>query len=109
MHRAHASTSAVTAELPSISGLLLEKEIDGLSKISEAPAHPFVVIIGGAKVDDKQPLIDKFGKIADKIIVGGKIAADGYTNSADNVYVAEDFVEGYEGELKSKKLDIGPT
>lgn len=109
VHRAHASTSAITAELPSIAGLLLEKEINGLSKISEAPSRPFVVVIGGAKVDDKQPLIDKFGKIADTIIVGGKIAADGYTSSAKNIYVAEDFVEGYEGELTGKKLDIGPA
>ena len=108
VHRAHASTSAITAELPSVAGLLLEKELTGLSKVAESPSHPFVVVIGGAKVDDKQPLIDKYAKIADKIVVGGKIAADGYTSPLDKVYVCEDFLEGSEGDLAGKKLDIGP-
>ena len=101
VHRAHASTSAITSELPSVAGLLLEKEVNTLEKVAQSPAHPFVVIIGGAKVEDKQPLIEKFSKIADKIIVGGKIAADGYTSPLDNVYVAEDFSD-------AKKLDLGP-
>ncbi|MBR5620946.1 phosphoglycerate kinase [Candidatus Saccharibacteria bacterium] len=100
-HRAHASTSAIVAELPSVAGLLLEKEITELSKIAENPAHPFVVVIGGAKVEDKQPLIDKFASKADQIMVGGKIAADGYTSELKNVYVAEDFSD-------DKKLDLGP-
>lgn len=100
-HRAHASTSAIVAELPSVAGLLLEKEITGLSKVTESPARPFVVIIGGAKVEDKQPLIDKFASKADQIIVGGKIAADGYTSALKNVYVAEDFSD-------DSKLDLGP-
>ncbi len=108
VHRAHASTSAITSELPSVAGLLLEKEVTTLQTILEKPAHPFIVVIGGAKVDDKQPLIDKFSKIADKIVVGGKIAADGYTSSHENVYVAEDFREATEGEDAGKKLDIGP-
>lgn len=114
-HRAHAFTSAVTAELPSVAGLLLEKEITGLSKIADSPAHPFTVIIGGAKVEDKQPLIDKFAPLADQIIVGGKIAADGYTASQKNVYVAEDFLEAKatdlppeKADLAGKKLDLGP-
>ncbi len=100
-HRAHASTSAIVAELPSVAGLLLEKEITELSKVTESPAHPFVVIIGGAKVEDKQPLIDKFASKADQIVVGGKIAADGYTSALKNVYVAEDFSD-------DSKLDLGP-
>ena len=101
VHRAHASTSAITSELPSVAGLLLEKEVTALTSVMNNPEHPFIVVIGGAKVDDKQPLIDKFAKIADKIAVGGKIAADGYTSPLDNVYVAEDFREG--------KMDIGPV
>lgn len=108
VHRAHASTDAITKELPSVAGLLLEKEVTALKAITEKPKHPFIVVIGGAKVDDKQPLIDKFAKIADKIVVGGKIAADGYTSPLDTVYVAEDFREGTEGEDAGKKLDIGP-
>ena len=101
VHRAHASTDAITKELPSVAGLLLEKEVTSLSKITDSPAHPFVVVIGGAKVDDKQPLIDKFTPIADQIIVGGKIAADGYTAPNEKIYVAEDFSD-------DTKMDLGP-
>ena len=101
VHRAHASTDAITKELPSVAGLLLEKEVTSLNKISESPAHPFIVVIGGAKVEDKQPLIDKFAPTADQIIVGGKIAADGYTTTLKNVYVVEDFTD-------TSKRDSGP-
>ena len=104
VHRAHASTSAVANHLPVYAGLLVEKEIEGLSKAIESPAHPLVVVIGGAKVDDKQPLIETFLPKADKIIVGGKIAADGYKAESDKIYVAEDFDEDTAGA----KLDIGP-
>lgn len=83
IHRAHASTAAITNELPSVAGLLLEKEITALSELTQAPKHPFTIVLGGAKVSDKQPLIDKLGAIADHIIVGGKIAAD-LVSSLDN-------------------------
>ena len=104
VHRAHASTDAITKELPSVAGLLLEKEITSLSKISESPAHPFIVIIGGAKVEDKQPLIDKFAPIADQIIVGGKIAADGYTSKFKNVYIVEDFSDETKQDCGKKSI-----
>ena len=103
VHRAHASTDAITRELPSVAGLLLEKEVDTLTKAVESPAHPLLVIIGGSKVDDKQPLIDKFMSLAENIAVGGKIAADGYASDNEKIYVAEDFVTDAEG----RKLDIG--
>ncbi len=104
IHRAHASTAAITKLLPSVAGLLLEKEVTMLRSALENPTHPLVVVIGGSKVQDKQPLIDKFLPVADRIIVGGKIAADGYTSEEPQVYVAEDFDENGAGE----KLDIGP-
>lgn len=102
VHRAHASTAAITKDLPSVAGLLLEKEVSTLTKVSENPAHPFIVVIGGAKVEDKQPLIEKFLSLADAIIVGGKIAADGYTSDNAKIYVAEDFSD-------DKKFDLGPV
>ena len=89
--------------MPVYAGLLLEKEVTNLSKVMDNPEKPVLLILGGAKVDDKKPLIDKFSGIADNIVVGGKIAADGYPAS-DKVYVAEDFDEDGEGA----KLDIGP-
>ncbi len=103
VHRAHASTSAIANHLPVYAGFLLEKEITNLSKVINKPEKPVLLIIGGSKVDDKKPLIDKFSKIADQIVVGGKIAADGYP-SGGNIYVAEDFDEDSTGA----KLDVGP-
>lgn len=91
IHRAHASTSAITKELPSVAGLLVEKEVENLTRLTKNPAHPFLVILGGAKVADKQPLIDQFEKLADEIYVGGKIAADGYVSDDPKIAVAQDF------------------
>ena len=105
IHRAHASTDAVKNFLPSYAGFLLEKEVTNLSKAIENPEHPVVLIIGGSKVEDKQPLIDKFVDIADYILVGGKIAADGYKSNNKKIIVASDFDEDAEGN----KLDIGPV
>lgn len=105
IHRAHASTSAITKDLPSVAGLLVEKEVSTLTQVSENPESPVLVIIGGAKVEDKQPLIDKFLSKAETIAVGGKIAADGYVASNPKIYVATDFAENAEGA----KLDIGPN
>ena len=105
VHRAHASTSAITELLPAFAGFLLEKEVNNLSKVLENPEHPVLLIIGGAKVEDKQPLIDKFVNIADHILVGGKIAADGYESTNEKIIVAHDFDE--DGE--KQKMDIGPV
>lgn len=105
VHRAHASTDAVKNFLPIYAGLLLEKEVTNLKKTLENPEHPVILIIGGAKVEDKQPLIDKFVDIADYILVGGKIAADGYKSDNPKIIVANDFDEDAEGN----KLDIGPV
>jgi len=73
-HRNHASVSAITKFLPSGAGLLLEKEIKILSQILENPARPLIAIIGGAKVSSKTKVINKFLKIADHLLFGGKIA-----------------------------------
>ena len=105
IHRAHASTDAIKSSLPVYAGLLLEKEVTNLQKAIENPEHPVLLIIGGAKVDDKQPLIDKFLNLADHILVGGKIAADGYKSENEKIIVAKDFDEDSEGN----KLDIGPV
>ena len=108
VHRAHASTDAVAQFLPVVAGLLLEKEIVNLRKVMDEPEKPFLIIVGGAKVEDKAPLIEKFGKVADHIVVGGKIAADGYKAEGvevSKIYVAEDFDEDGAGA----KLDVGPV
>ena len=104
VHRAHASTDAVKNHLPVYAGLLLEKEVNSLSSAIQDPESPVLVIIGGAKVEDKQPLIDKFLKSADHIFVGGKIASNGYQSTNKKITIATDFDENAKGE----KLDIGP-
>ena len=105
VHRAHASTDAIKKFLPVSAGHLLEKEVENLSKVLENPEHPVVLVIGGSKVEDKQPLIDKFNDIADYILVGGKIAADGYKSDNSKIIVATDFDE----DAEKNKLDIGPV
>jgi phosphoglycerate kinase len=70
-HRAHASTEGVAHRLPAYAGLLLEREVEELTKLVEAPRRPLVVVLGGAKVSDKVGVIDRFLELADKILIGG--------------------------------------
>ena len=73
-HRAQASTSAITQFLPSVAGLLLEKEVTSISSAMERPKRPLVAVMGGAKISDKIPLVERFVAVADKIIIGGAMA-----------------------------------
>ncbi len=73
-HRAHASTEAVAHLLPAAAGLLLEAEVTAFHRLLDAPAHPLVVVLGGAKVADKIGVIDRFTQIADSILIGGAMA-----------------------------------
>lgn len=74
VHRAHASTDAITHYLPSVAGLLLEKEYNALTSAVSNPKMPLVAVIGGAKVSDKIGIIDKFIDIADSIVIAGAMA-----------------------------------
>jgi len=74
-HRDHASIVGVTRYLPSAAGLLLEKEIETLSGITESPAHPFAALLGGAKVSDKVGMIENVMGIVDYILIGGGMSA----------------------------------
>jgi phosphoglycerate kinase len=71
-HRAHATTEGVARRLrPAVAGLLLEQEVTVLSSLLADPQHPFVVILGGAKVSDKIGVIERFLDVADTILIGG--------------------------------------
>ena len=71
-HRAHASTEGVARLLPEhAAGMLLEREVSVLSGMLENPARPLVAVLGGAKVSDKIAVIDRFGRLADTILIGG--------------------------------------
>ena len=73
-HRAHSSTAGIAAYLPAVSGLLMEKELTYLHDELENPERPFVVILGGAKVNDKIAVINRLLEKADSIIIGGGMA-----------------------------------
>ncbi|MEO6109749.1 MAG: phosphoglycerate kinase [Candidatus Saccharimonadales bacterium] len=74
VHRAHASTHAITLCIPSVSGLLLEKEYMTITKAMRSPDRPLVAVLGGAKISDKIAIIEEFVRVADKIIIGGAMA-----------------------------------
>lgn len=74
VHRAHASTSAITHYLPSVAGLLLQHEVETIATAMRTPKRPFVAVLGGAKVSDKIQVIEAFVHKADKILIGGAMA-----------------------------------
>lgn len=74
VHRAHASTDAITKHLPSVAGLLLAKEVDAISTLMANPKRPLMAIIGGAKIADKIGIIERFIEIADIVVIGGAMA-----------------------------------
>jgi phosphoglycerate kinase len=97
-HRAHASTVGVPARLkPAAAGLLMQEELTHLGRLLEDPAHPFLAILGGAKVSDKIELIDNLLPHVDGFLVGGAMA---YTfMRAQGHPVGRSLVEGEKLEL----------
>ena len=73
-HRAHASTEGVAHLLPAYAGLLLLAELEHLGKLLGDVERPFVLISGGAKVDDKLAVLQQLGGRADAVLIGGKMA-----------------------------------
>ena len=73
-HRAHASTEAVAHLLPAYAGLLLEAELSHLGRLLGDVERPFVLVSGGAKVDDKLGVLENLGGRADTVLIGGKMA-----------------------------------
>lgn len=83
-HRSHASIVGPPRFLPSAAGRLLEREIEVLLPLRTVPAHPFVCILGGAKVSDKLAVIEALLKVADTLVIGGGmcftfLAANGHS------------------------------
>ena len=73
-HRAHASTEGVARFLPAVSGFLMEQELEYLGRATDNPAHPYVAILGGAKVSDKIAVIENLLTRCDTLIIGGGMA-----------------------------------
>src|SRR6185437_10950192 len=123
-HRAHSSTEGVAHLLPAYAGLLLEEELQHLGTLLGDVARPFVLISGGAKVDDKLGVLENLGGRADTVLIGGKMAeqvrvenpldfevelpsdvvgaAEFAADAESGVYAVDDLPDGWLG------LDIGP-
>lgn len=85
-HRKHASTEGIAHHLPAVAGLLMEQEIDMLSRVIDTPSRPLAAIIGGAKISDKIGLIEHIlGKVDSLIVIGGMAAT---------FFKAQDYVVG---------------
>jgi phosphoglycerate kinase len=75
-HRAHSSTVGVAELLPAYAGLLLLDELRNLGKLLGDVERPFVIVAGGAKVEDKIGVLQNLGRRADEVLIGGKMAAE---------------------------------
>lgn len=118
-HRAHASIVAITKKLPSYAGLLLAHEVQELKPLLDGQEKPFIVLIGGSKIEDKIPIINHFRQKADTILIGGKTAIDYYgamTEPVDKLVFPTDGIDA-KGQIisfdkdtikKNPPLDIGP-
>ncbi|MCU1289987.1 MAG: Phosphoglycerate kinase [Acidobacteria bacterium] len=102
-HRAHASTAGITKYVEtSVAGLLMEKELNFLSKALNNPERPFVAILGGAKVSDKIPVIESLiSRKVDKLLIGGAMAYTFF--KAKGITVGKSLVED---EMLEKALEI---
>lgn len=80
-HRESASIVGIPLWLPSYAGLWLVEEVEAILKVRDNPARPLVVVMGGAKVEDKLPLLQRLMEMADAILVGGKLANEILRNS----------------------------
>ena len=102
-HRAHASTEGVTRYFDQCAaGLLMEREIEYLGKAVERPEHPFVAILGGAKISDKIGVIENLIKIVNGLLIGGGMA---YTFlKAMGLPIGDSIVESDKVELASELL-----
>ena len=123
-HRAHSSTEAVAHLLPAYAGLLLERELAELGKLLGDVDRPFVLISGGAKVDDKLGVLENLGGKADTVLVGGKMAEQIREHNPlqfdvvlpSDVVAASEFAEDAETQVAPYDalpdgwlgLDIGP-
>ena len=96
-HRAHASVEGITRFLPAVSGFLMEKEINFVGGAVANPSHPFVAIIGGAKVSDKIGVIENLLQKVDTLIIGGGMA---------NTFIAAQGFATGKSLVESDKLDL---
>jgi phosphoglycerate kinase len=101
-YRPHASVVGIPKFLPSYVGLYYAKEVEELSKVFK-PEHPFLFILGGAKLDTKLPLLEKFLKLADSIFVGGVLADEALKNGMEIIKDSKIIIP--KGDLKARDIN----
>lgn len=108
-HRAHASIVGVPKYLPHYAGFQLEREVKHL-EYAFKPAHPVLLVVGGAKFDTKLPIINRFKNLADIIFVGGALANTFYKTQGFEIgnSLVDDSAKGIKSMLKNEKIIIAP-
>jgi 3-phosphoglycerate kinase len=114
VHRAHASTDAITRYLPSVAGLLLAHEVDVITNAMVKPERPLMAVIGGAKIADKIGVLNRFIDIADVLVVGGAMAntfllAKGIPigksmAESDDIHLAKDIMKRAQAAAKQRNF-----
>lgn len=101
-HRAHASTEGVAKFLPAVAGFLMEKEIEYLGQAVANPPHPYIAILGGAKISDKIGVIENLLTKADRVLIGGGMANTFF--KAQGIEIGDSLVEDASLETARKLL-----
>ncbi len=104
-HRAHASTEGVAHHLPAVAGFLMEKELTYLGAALEKPEHPYIAILGGAKISDKIGVVKRLLDQADQLLIGGAMA-NTFLAAAGNS-MGDSLVEEHSLELAKDLLEKG--
>lgn len=95
-HRNHASITGVPRLLPSYAGFHVKQEIENLSQLLDDPDHPFVMVIGGAKISDKVDAVKNLDQVADLVLVGGGVA---------NSFLKAGGIETHKSYIQDKPVD----
>jgi phosphoglycerate kinase len=112
-HRAHSSTEGIARFLPAVSGFLMEQELEYLGRAVANPVHPYIAILGGAKISDKILVVETLLSKCDKLIIGGGMAntflASQGLNMQDSLVEAESIELAKSIMTKSKDKIILPV
>lgn len=99
-HRAHASTEGIARFLPAVSGFLMEQELEYLGRAVANPEHPYIAILGGAKISDKILVVETLAAKCDKLIIGGGMA---------NTFLAAKGVNMQDSLVEAESLETAKT
>jgi len=99
-HRAHSSTEGVARFLPAVSGFLMEQELEYLGRAVANPVHPYIAILGGAKISDKILVVETLLSKCDKLIIGGGMA---------NTFLAAQGINMQDSLVEAESLELAKT